>query len=546
MSLAPIKTTSLLLLATLWAPLATAKPPADTQALLDQWIKGQPGGVTAAWVDADGVTFFQSGKYSADDPRPVTADTQFEIGSVTKVFTALLLAESERLGKVSRHDSAAKFLLPPDDPAQAALGKITLLSLTTHTAGLPRLPANLSLKPESLSDPYATYDRAALVEGLRADGPSAVVGSTVSYSNFGVSVLGEALAAAWGTSYADALREHVLTPLGLKATTLGIAGSTPPADLAPGHVGEKRVPNWTFLACAPAGAIRSSARDMAVFLTASLGRHDAPLHPAFAATFQPQHAVPEVGGQIGLGWFIIGEKENPVYWHNGATAGSHAFVAFSPKTGAGVVLLANIQQGSEELGFSLLGVKPPQPQNPAVPKASDYPGNYPLTPAFAIAITAKDDALFAQATGQPQLTLRPVSADRFSVVGVPAEISFERDAAGKVTALVLHQNGMDQRAPRGEALPPPKEITLPMETLREYIGDYPLAPQFIITVSEADGALFAQATGQGKAPLFATAKDEFFYKIVDARLSFQRDANGKVTGLILRQGGRDTPAAKSK
>ena len=77
-------------------------------------------------------------KFSTDDPRPITPDTQFELGSVTKVFTALLLAESERLGKVSRNDPAAKFLLSSDDPAQASLAKITLLSLTTHTSGLPR------------------------------------------------------------------------------------------------------------------------------------------------------------------------------------------------------------------------------------------------------------------------------------------------------------------------------------------------------------------------------------------------------------------------
>ena len=528
------------------AQLAMAKPPADTQSRIDAWIKDQPGGISIAWVDPDGVTFFQSGKFSETDLRPVTPDTQFEVGSVTKLFTALLLAESERLGKVSRNDSAAKYLLAPDDPAQAVLAKITLLSLTTHTSGLPRMPSNFGTTSKISSDPYSAYDRAALVAGLRADGPGAVVGSTVAYSNFGVSVLGEALAAAWAKSYAEILGEQVLVPLGMKATTLGIAGSPAPANLAPGHAGGKLVPNWTFLACAPCGAIRSSARDMAIFLSACLGGHGAPLHAAFEATFQPQYAVPDIGGQIGLGWFITGDKDEPVYWHNGATAGSHAFIAFSPRTGKGLVLLANGQKPSEELGYSLLGVKPPQPASAAVPNAADYPGRYPLTPAFAIAVTSRNQSLFAQATGQPQLALRPISADRFAVAGVLAEISFERDDSGKISALVLHQKGMDQRAPRGELPPPPKEIVLPAETLREYSGDYPLTPQFIITVSEKDGALFAQATGQGNFPVFATAKDEFFYKIVDARLSFQRDAAGKVSGLVLHQGGRDMPAPKKQ
>src|ERR1700685_2841529 len=141
-------------------PLASAKPPADLQAKLDAFVKGGSGGASVAWVDADGVAFFQSGTFSADDLRPITPDTQFELGSVTKVFTALLLAESERLGRVSRLDPAAKYLLPAGDPAQKAMSKIPLLSLTTHTSGLPRLPGNIGSNPEGNPDPYAFYDRA--------------------------------------------------------------------------------------------------------------------------------------------------------------------------------------------------------------------------------------------------------------------------------------------------------------------------------------------------------------------------------------------------
>ncbi len=227
-------------------------------------------------MDADGTAFFQSGTFSAGDPRPITPDTQFELGSVTKVFTALLLAESERLGRVSRLDPAAKYLLPPGDPAQKAMSKITLLSLATHTSGLPRLPGNLGAKPDGNLDPYASYDRAMLVAALRLHGPVAPVGRAMDYSNFGVAVLGEALAAAWGTPYADALRTHVLDPLGMKSTTVGLSGQPPPAGLAPGHASGKAVPNWTFEAFAPAGGLRSCSRDMALFLTACLGKGGAP------------------------------------------------------------------------------------------------------------------------------------------------------------------------------------------------------------------------------------------------------------------------------
>ena len=134
--------------------------------------------------------------------------------------------------------------------------------------------------------------------------------------------------------------------------------------------------------------------------------------------------------------------------------------------------------------------------------------------------------------------------DEFFCKVVDARISFERDAAGKVTGLVLHQNGLDKHAPRGEAVPPPREIALPVATLREYAGAYPLTPQFILTVTEKDAGLFVQATGQENFPVYATAKDEFFYKVVDARISFERDGAGKVTGLVLHQGGQNMPAKR--
>ena len=104
---------------------AMAHPPAQLPQKLADYSSGIAGGVAVAWVDADGRAFFQAGAFSSDDPRPITPDTEFELGSVTKVFTALLLAESERLGKVSRQDPAAKYLIPLDDPAQASLAKIT-------------------------------------------------------------------------------------------------------------------------------------------------------------------------------------------------------------------------------------------------------------------------------------------------------------------------------------------------------------------------------------------------------------------------------------
>ncbi|NNN05739.1 MAG: serine hydrolase [Elusimicrobia bacterium] len=523
--------------------ICTAKPPVDAQSRIDVFVKGQPGGVAVVWVDADGASFFQAGRFSKDDARPITPDTQFELGSVTKVFTALLLAESERLGKVSRFDPAAKYLLPKSDAAAPPLNKITLLSLATHSAGLPRLPSDFSTALSS--NPYAGVDRAALIESLRRDGPGAPVGRAMAYSNFGAALLGEALADAWGQTFPDALRERVLRPLGMDATIVALTGTKPAPELAPGHDGGKRAGNWEFDAYAPCGALRSTTRELAKFLKAAIGGKDAPLHAAFAAATTPQRAADEIGGSIGLGFLITVDPKRPVIWHDGGTAGYRSFVGFTQAGGgASVAVLTNQSASVNELGFALLDGKPPHRTPSVVKDAAGYVGRYALTPDFTLTITEFSGVLFEQATAQPRLELRQIGLDRFAISGAPAELSFERDHAGKVAALVLHQNGRDQRALRDELPPMPKEVVLPAETVTEYAGRYALNANFVLAVTTEDDSLSVQATGQGKAPVYASAKDEFFYKITDARLTFERDAAGRVTSLVLHQGGLNQRAPR--
>jgi hypothetical protein len=357
--------------------------------------------------------------------------------------------------------------------------------------------------------------------------------------------LGEALAAAWGTTYDEALRTHVLKPLGMSATTLAMTGSPLPLDLAPVHVGGAVVPNWTYRAFAPAAALLSSARDMAIFLAACLEPSRSALQASIETTLKPEHAADDTGGHIGMGWLLVDDPEHPIAWHNGATAGSHTFVAFDRKLGAGVAIMANFQKASEPLGFGLLGTVRPQPKAQMVGDAMSYTGRYPLFSRFAIDITSVNGGLRGQGTGQPSFSMREIAKDRFAVGGALAEISFERDSTGGIVALVLHQNGRDMRGARGELPPPPKEISLPVYVLRGYVGAYPLSSTFVITVTEENGVLMAQATAQPKFPIFASARDEFFYKVVDAQLSFQRDESGAVTGVVLHQNGMDQPARKS-
>lgn len=178
-----------------------------------------------------------------------------------------------------------------------------------------------------------------------------------------------------------------------------------------------------------------------------------------------------------------------------------------------------------------------------------YAGRYQLAPRAILNIRAGTDNLLAQITGQPEAPVYMRKRDEFFYKAVEASLHFSRNDAGVVMALALHQDGRVIPAARiGDALSPasmpeptPKHvaITLPLEVLQQYTGSYTLAPNLVLAISETNGHLFAQATNQARARIFPQARDEFFYKVVDAQLSFQRDAAGKVTGLVLHQNGRE-------
>jgi CubicO group peptidase (beta-lactamase class C family) len=191
---------------------------ADAQKALDQLVKNTPGGVALAWVDANNVTFLSAGVFDPEDPRPITPDTQFHIASITKVFTALLLAKSERLGKVSRNDPVVKYLLSAGDPDITKLAKITLLLLATHHSGLPREPSSIPRRLAADQYPFAKYTRRQLIDSLRTDGVGAACDLMFAYSNFGFSLLGQALGEAWHDNYTRVLQEQVMRPLGLART----------------------------------------------------------------------------------------------------------------------------------------------------------------------------------------------------------------------------------------------------------------------------------------------------------------------------------------
>lgn len=375
---------------------------------------------------------------------PVDEQTVFEIGSITKVFTGILLADMMNRGEV-RFDTPVAALLPAGTSVPVHNGRaITLGDLATQVSGLPRLPDNMH--PADEDNPYADYTVAQMYEFLRGHTLRRAPGDTYEYTNLGVGLLGHALALRAGKSYEELVRERILEPLGMRHTGIALTESMR-ARVADGHSADGDVVSlWDLPTFAGAGALRSSMADMLRFLDAVRTPGDDAVGRAIALSQRPRYRV-NGALSLGLNWHISNFRGDTMVWHNGGTAGFRSMLAVHTGTRAGVVLLGNSAHDNDDLVRHLLMRTPlativARTEIAVAPEALQaYEGTYQLTPSFAITITVDGGALYAQATAQPRLRLYAEAPDKFFLKVVDAQIEFERNASGVITGMTLVQNG---------------------------------------------------------------------------------------------------------
>jgi len=419
----------------------------------------QSVGIVVGVIEPSGRRIVSYGRLAKDEARTPDGDTVFEIGSITKVFTSLLLADAVQRHEAALTDPVSKYLPPPATMPERGRA-ITLQDLATHTSGLPRLPGNM--KPRDAANPYADYSVEQLYQFLSSYQLTRDVGAQYEYSNLGGGLLGHVLALRARMGYPSLVRARVTAPLGMANTAIALSPEMK-ARLATGHSPALLpVPNWDLPTLAGAGALRSSTNDLLAFLAANLGYAQSPLAPAMAAMLDVRRPTGVDNLEIALGWHVLTTHGRQVVWHNGGTAGYRTFIGFDPAARAGVVVLSNAgtAAGPDDIGRHLLDPQLPllAQAAPAVhtevaidPKLYDaYAGRYQFAPAVLLTISRTDNHLFAQLTGQPAFEIFPESDTRFFLKVVDAQLTFESDAQGRATLVVLHQSGRDQRATRVE------------------------------------------------------------------------------------------------
>jgi CubicO group peptidase (beta-lactamase class C family) len=329
---------------------------------------GKSIGMAAAVVTPGKATIMTFGHPKLSSAAPTRADTLFEIGSITKTFTALALAREIERGMV-RLEQPVQELLPAGvqlpEPARA----ITLRQLTTHTSGFPRMAANVSpivgLKMLLFgSDPYAGYTAGDLMQGVRTVKLEFKPGTVNSYSNFGMTLLGQLLAAKAGSSYEALIKGEVCRPLGMSDTTITLDAAQKPRvaegyravwRLGPLVVALRSDPWFEANDLGGAGALRTSATDLLKYLQANMHPDGLPLEKAIRESHRELFKQDERLAWA-MNWLRLqGETlKQTVIWHNGGTGGFRSYLGFAERSRVGVLVLSNATESVDDLSADLL------------------------------------------------------------------------------------------------------------------------------------------------------------------------------------------------
>lgn len=332
------------------------KTPLDLRvdSLVRPYIQMQhTAGICVAFIKDGKTTTYSYGEIKKGEKQLPDADkTFFEIGSISKTFTGILLADEVVGGRMSLDDPINKYL--PDSIGKMEFKDvpITLKTLSNHSSGFPRLPMNLYKKGDDANNPYQNYDIGRMYSYMKTFKPYREVGVNYDYSNFAVGLLGTIVAQQNQLSYEELLLQKICKPLKLRNTKISL-DATDKNNFAQGYDEKgKAATAWDLNMLAGAGGIRSTTNDMAKYVEANMTKASRQLQEAINLS---QKVTFESGQNIvGLGWHITKRKGNTIYQHSGGTGGFRTFVGFDKEHQIGVVVLSNSAEEVAMIGMGLL------------------------------------------------------------------------------------------------------------------------------------------------------------------------------------------------
>jgi len=393
------------------------------------------------------------GTLSVDDRRKVDGGTVFEIASLTKVLTALVLADMANRGRV-KLDSPVSTCLPDGVQIPQHAGKqITFLDLATHTSGLPLRPTNLA--SQTALNKYAGYTVLQLYEGLATFELPREPGTKFEYSNWAFALLGHALGHCAGTSYEALLAERVTRPLGMDATVFAPSKALSSQLAAPYDAKLRPVPNESLGALGASGGLYSTVDDLLKFVELFLGRGPQPLTAAAATMLEPRRPGDGPQLRMGLGWRVETSDDKPIIWSSGRADGYRSFMALDSQARVAVVALTNgaTNAGVDDIGRHVLDprvtvARPHRWISVTADVLDRYVGRYKFEDGNYLKVVRDGDLLVVQLTGQGLLPVLATGPREFFPEDIEAQFVFAESGGGPAPSLVLTQDGQSWKADR--------------------------------------------------------------------------------------------------
>ncbi|MCK6562102.1 serine hydrolase [bacterium] len=535
--------------------IAMPAPETLVDALFTDATAGETPGA-AVLVAQNGNIIYQKGFGFANLEHrvPVTTETKFRIGSITKQFTASAILKLQEAGLLSVQDTLSKFL--PDYPRG---NEVTIHHLLTHTSGIH----SYTSKPDFMQTVTVEVKPESLIASFKNDKYDFDPGAQWRYNNSGYFLLGYLVSKLANEPYAAYLKKTFFEPLNMSDTDVHRWSDVLPHE-ATGYAyvdGKfQKAQNWDMSRAGGAGALYSTVTDLyrwneAVFNGNVLSEKN--LAAAFTPVTLKDGSKPQTAGDgYGYGWSISDFRGIKEIAHGGGLHGFVTSLARYPEHNMTVTVLTNCAPGRDlnpggltrEIAQIYLWEKMKSQESYATatvdPKLYDaYVGKYEYPGGAILMVTRDGNKLLAQLTGQPQFEIFPRSETEFFWKVVDAQITFVKNEKGEVVHGIHRQGGQTLTVPRFKEETPAQ---IDPAVYDAYVGEYELAPGVIITVTKEGAQLFAQLTGQPRFEIFPRSATEYFLQVVKADLTFVKDEAGNVASLILKQGGVEQTARKVK
>jgi len=525
-------------------------------------------GIVVGYINGEETDLYSFGKTEIENGVAVNETSVFEIGSISKTFTATLLALKVNSGEMSLDDPISKYL-PKTVKVPTRNGQeITLKHLATHTSALPRMPNNF--EPKNPKNPFADYTIEQLYSFISGYKLTRDIGTVNEYSNLGMGLLGHILELQSGKSYEELIIEHIANPLQMNDTRL-VLTETMKDRLAKGHDGLSETDNWDIITLAGAGGIRSTVSDMLKYMQANINADtiDSKLHNAMSLAHKSAFTDEQNRTHMALAWHIENGK---FLMHNGATGGYCSMSGLDKASKRGVVVLTNNNKNVDAIAIKLM--VPSYPLKPILPsiakvlakeikdnginkaitfykntkseKANDYNFDVEELNTLGYQFLAEDKIEIALALFKLNVEMFPSESNPYDSLG---EALLE--SGNEALAITNYKKSLDLDPANNNARDvlkrlnaEIKEVLVSKEMLESYVGKYQLAPTFHITITTKENRLFLQATAQPQFEIFPSGYNKFYLKVVDAKVEFNANEKGAIDSMTLFQNGQVLPGKR--